>query len=983
MQIDFKSFFKRNWIHFTAPILFLIATFAYFQPQFQGYSLKQHDIKQYRGMSNEINHFREVKGEEPLWTNSMFGGMPTYQISIDHHGNWVKKASSILRLWLSSPAGYFFAYLVGFYILLMCMKVNPYLAIFGAFAFAFSTYFIIILEAGHNTKAYAIGLMPPVIGAFYVAYRRSLKWGIILSALFMGMQLGANHFQITYYLGFILLALGIIELFRGVQAKQLKQFLFASIGILLAYGFAGAINYGSISLTNDYAKHTIRGKNDITISPEGEEIESNQTTGLDKDYITQWSYGVDETFTLISPYVKGGSSGRLKESPFASELKTPEMRRKASMVGDNDIYWGDQPFVSGPVYVGVVVVFLAILSLVYTRTRYKWGLLAATILAIILSWGKNFMGFTDFFLEYIPFYNKFRAVTIVLAVVELTIPLLGVLFLNQLVRNTDEIKRNIKPFYITSGAFFGFILLLTFTGLGDGYLKGEEYDYIANYEQEIINQLQNEDPVRLKEEYGIDINNKDQVNQVIQQQSEVVNKQFTALAEVREKIYQSSMMRSLLFLALGIGVLYFFIRKPFSTIYLGGAFLIIVLLDLVPVNLNYLNSEKQGRGYKYWQEKEKSDYPHAPNEADLRILEDELAANPELQTEIDKALKKFDVRGRKNQNKKNSIKFQTLNLNTNYRVYESRGAFSSSRASYFHKSLGGYHGAKLRRIQNLYDFHISKTNMEVFNMLNVRYFIQGNQVQRNPNALGNAWFIKEINTYEHPNDEIRALGNSFAVKTTSENAKVSLGNEPQNEVEVMGGESLKLFRGDSIENVDLSLPFRVQQAAVYVEDVNGSTNWLRKEDFQKDTTDSFSPILEFNVNNRFSPRSLAVMGEKDAEKLENLTYNGQGSIEMTSYQPNEMRYDVSANGNQFAVFSEVYYPDGWNAYIDGKQIPIHRVNYLLRGIELPDGDYELVMKFEVPKYEMGNNIAYAGSFLLFALIIGMFIKDFVLKRENE
>lgn len=981
------TFLKKHWIHFLALALFFFVTYIYFQPQFHGHRLKQHDITQFKGMANETNHFRAVEGEEPLWTNAMFGGMPTYQISVDYHGNLVKKSIAFLRLGLSSPAGLFLIYLIGFYIMLMCMRVDPVVAIFGAFAFAFSSYFIIILQAGHNTKAMAIGLMAPVIGAFYMAYKHNLKWGILLSALFMGMQLGANHFQITYYLGMILLAMGVAELINAIKAKNYKIFGMATVGLLVAYGFALSLNYGNITLTNDYAKHTIRGGNDITITPDGQPNEATRTSGLDRDYITQWSYGVDESFTLISPYIKGGGSGRLKDSPFATDLKSPELRKKAKIVGDNDVYWGDQPFTSGPVYVGIIVFFLAILGLVYLKGPLRFALLVVAVIALMLSWGKNYMGFTDFFLDYIPGYNKFRAVTIILAVVELILPLLGVLFLHHLLKNKERIKENLKPLYITSGAFFGFVLLLTFTGIGDGYLKNQELEYVYNYEEEVRAQLMQEDPQQLLQQYGIDVTNEAQVKEVIQRQSEVVNDQFETLAEVRKGIYRSSMMRSLLFLALGIGLIFVFVFVKVNKIVFIGGLLVLTLADLVMVNLNFLNNEKQGRGYVHWVEDEKFEYPLSPTGADLEILRREREADPELAKTLSEAEQTINKSGktRASSNEKWSNLFQTLNFETNYRVFEPSAGFNSSRASYFHKSLGGYHGAKLRRIQNLYEFHITKNNMDVLNMMNVKYILQGEQVQYNPSALGNVWFVQDIIEKETPNDELLALGRSFSIVVEDPSISLTVNNKPvTSAMSVTGGEQVKLVNGELGEKILAIAPIiRSGVDASYVVDVNGETDWIPSKELIKDTLDSFKTLVRVNADHVFNPRQMAVVSSEVAQSIGTNTFSGEGNIVQTHYRPNRMLYEVDTKESQLAVFSEVYYPDGWKVYVDGELLPIHRVNYLLRGVALPAGSYTLEMKFDEPRFTTSNTVAYAGSALLFLLILGAFLKDFVLQKREE
>ncbi|HLW29404.1 MAG TPA: hypothetical protein VKX29_00995 [Brumimicrobium sp.] len=981
-KINIQQLFKNNWIHFLAIGLFIITTFIYFQPQFSGYSLKQHDIEQFKGMSNEINHFREVNGEEPLWTNSMFGGMPTYQISTKYEGNLLRNVYRGFQLWMSSPAGMFFAYLLGFYIMLLCMKVNPKVAILGAFAFAFSSYYIIILQAGHNTKAAAIGLAPPVIGAFYMAYRHNLKWGLLLSALFMGVQLIANHVQVTYYLGIVLVFIGVGEFVRHIQTKQFIKFLKVTAGLLAAYVFALGLNYGNLTLTNDYSKHTIRGGNDITINVDGTSNDKISTSGLDKDYITQWSYGIKESMTLVSPNINGGASGALENSQFSDLLKSPELRYKANLVAPNNVYWGDQPFTSGPVYLGIIVFFLAVLGMIYLRGAMKWALFGVTILALMLSWGKNFMGLTDFFLDNVPFYNKFRAVTIILAVVELTVPLLAVLFLNKLFKQRDEIKNNIKPFFIASGALVGIFVLLTFTGLGDGYMSQQESDYVYNYKDQVVAQLSNEDPERLREN-GIDINNPQHIQQVVDQQMKRVNEQFDALVDVRKSIYQSSMMRSILFLVIGILLVWLYLARNIRKEYIIGGLLAFIVIDLALVDVNYLNNKKSDRrNYDYWAEKSKNDFPVSATQADKDIFEQEISSNPELKKLTDNvSVKGSGLRSRVNQDELWLKKLQTLGMATNYRVYEPSLGFNSSRASYFHKAINGYHGAKLRRIQNVKDFHINYNNMDVLNMLNVKYFIQEGRAQRNPGALGNAWLVKEVNVQSSPNKELLSLGSLFLVENNSQQ-KLIINDVEKKFDTITGREEIVLFDKDTLR-LDLMPILRSGLNSSFVEDVNGQTNWIPTAELAKDTLSSFKTLVTVKLIHDFDPKNEVIVGKEVSSKLSSLTYSGIGEVEMIDYAPNAMRYKVNVLDKQFGVFSEMYFPDGWNAYIDGKQVDIHRVNYLLRGIELPAGAYDLEMKFEVPKFKTSNNIAFAGSLLLFILIGGFFVKDFLMKKKDD
>ncbi|MFO0495280.1 MAG: hypothetical protein ACK50Y_07090, partial [Flavobacteriia bacterium] len=375
-----KSFFERNWQHFAVIGGFIVIMFAYFSPEYDGYHLKQHDIEQYIGMSQEIKTFREKTGDEPLWTNSMFGGMPTVQISTLYDGNVFQTGMIWFLKNVGVPSGILLLHLIGFYILALCLRVRPLIGFIGAVAFAFASYEIVILQAGHNSKAITVALMAPVLGAFIMAYRQNWKWGALLSALFMSFEIASNHLQVTYYFAFILAGLGVFELVKALRNKAIKQFLITSGAVLAAYLLAVFINYGNVSLTNDYAKQTIRGGNDITIRPDGE-VATENTEGLDKDYITNWSYGRDESFTLVSPYVKGSASIGIADSPFKELIENSDRSSKdinGILNAPYPVYWGEQPMTSGPVYLGVVMIFLLVLGMVYIKDGSKWVFLGVS-----------------------------------------------------------------------------------------------------------------------------------------------------------------------------------------------------------------------------------------------------------------------------------------------------------------------------------------------------------------------------------------------------------------------------------------------------------------------------------------------------------------------------------------------------------------------------------------------------------------------------
>ena len=985
-------FFKNNWIHFAVFVLFSIVTFAFFAPEFDGFSLKQHDVEQFKGMANETEMYREKYGEEPLWTNSMFGGMPTTQISTLYEGNIFQKAIIGFLRTFGVPSGTFLLHLIGFYILALCLRIKPIVAAVGAFAFAFATYEIVIIQAGHNSKAVTVALMAPVLGAFIMAYRTNWKWGALLSGLFMSFELASNHLQVTYYFGILLFFLGLYELVKAIRLKEFKPFGIATLGIIGAYALALFINYGNISLTQDYAKHTIRGGNDVTISPEGLEV-TNNTSGLDKEYITNWSYGIGESFTLVSPYVKGSASAGIVGSQFEEMVENSDRSRsEINQIFNAQIpmYWGEQPIVSGPTYVGVVMIFLMILGLVYVKDRRKWVLFFVAVLALMLSWGKNFMGLTEFFIDTIPGYNKFRTVTIIMVLIELIVPLIGVWFLDALLKDKEgSIKANKKPFLVTSAVFFVFLLSVKMVGLGDGYTNSKERTQADGIPSMVMEQLAQMEPEQLAQN-NIDINNSQQIQAIIDQQVQSYEDEMVLYKGVRADIFSSSMNRSLIFalLIIGLVALYFYTSVS-SIIVIAGAGLF-VLIDLIPVDLNYLSSEETTAGnYKHWMPVEQKTYPISALTTDQQIMDAE-RVNPKVNAAIEKGQKngiaKAEELGYTGANKSRVVdayKFSALNFATNYRVFTYDNPWGSSRTSYYHKNLGGYHGAKLRNIQNLFEFQLAQSNNKVFDMLNVKYFIQGESIRLNPTALGQAWFVKSVRTVETPNDEIRALGASFELVNSS-NGQLIVNGEPVKKTKVYGAEKIAYVIGSDTIGVPLTNGISKGMEIAFVSDVNGATNLVPKSTLEADTSNSFNTLVSMTCLNVFDPTTEAIMLKSEAQKLTSKSYSGEGTIVMKSYNPNEIKYSVSTDKKQLAVFSEIYYPAGWKAFVDGKEVEIRKVNYLLRGIELESGNHEVVMKFDIPKLKTTNMFAIAGTSILFlAIILNLFFDRKKKKNSQE
>ena len=805
--------FKTILPYVSAILIFIIVTFAYLSPLLEGQRLKQNDTTVWSGAAKEIMDFRKAHpGEEPLWTGSMFSGMPAYQISMLTPSNSITEFFENLfgLFFLPNPANMIFMYFLGFFILLLVLKVDPWLSIIGALAFGFSSYFFIIIEAGHNTKALAIGYMAPVLAGIILTMRGKYLWGGILTALFMALEIKMNHVQMTYYLFIIILIYVIAELFAKIKEKQLPMFLKA-IGVLV---IAGALALGT-NITNlltsyEYAKDTIRGQSELTINNQ-----ENKTKGLDLDYATSWSYGVSESMTLLIPDFNGGSSsGKLSESSETYKvLKQNGYEEAKKFIKQVPLYWGTQPFTSGPVYAGAIFIFLFVLGLYLVKGAMKWGLLIATILSIMLAWGKNFMPLTEFFFTYFPMYNKFRAVSSILVIAELTIPLLGILAVNEFIKNKKNYEENFKAlkysFFITGGITLIFAVLgtnmFTFSSSSDGQYQFPEW-------------------------------------------------LISALVADRKSMFMMDAWRSFFLILATAALLYAILKDKLKWQYGFLAIGLLVVVDMWMVDKRYFGNEN-------FTSKIKVEKPYTPTDVDELILQDK---------------------------------------DPNYRVFNvTVSPFNDASTSYYHKSIGGYHGAKLRRYQDLIEHHISKNNVKVLNMLNTKYFIAPDankqpQAQRNVAALGNAWFIDNLKVVESPDSEIVSLTN-FEPATTAVVDK-------------------------------------------------------RFNDYIKD----FKPI-------------------KDSSS----------TIKLTSYDANYLTYEANAKKDEFAVFSEIYYDKGWQAYIDSKPVEHIRVNYVLRAMKIPAGQHKIEFKFHPATYYSSEKIGYASSFILLFMVIGMAIKELVVVLRKK
>ncbi|MBK9292673.1 MAG: YfhO family protein [Bacteroidetes bacterium] len=689
---------RSGWPFYTAILVFVMVTFAYLHPLLEGKQIEQHDIAMYKGMSKEISDFRERTGKEPLWTNSMFGGMPSWQISVVYTGNLIRHVKKVINLGMSYPASTVFMYFFGFYILLLVMRVDPWLSIAGALAFGFSSYFFIILNAGHSSKANAIGYMAPVLAGIILAFRGKYAEGGLLTAIALALQLEANHLQITYYLLLLVVVLGIFQLADAIRFKTLPQF-FKAFGVLLTAAIVAALTVGTnLYATWEYGKESMRGKPVLTKNVE------DQTKGLDRSYITHWSYGIGETWSLMIPNAKGGATKAIGSDHPALDQASREFRRA---LAQQNAYWGDQPGTSGPVYTGAIVVFLFVLGLFVVKGRYKWILLSGTILSILLSWGKNFMPFTNFFLDYVPGYDKFRAVSMTLVIADLTMPLLGFLALWEVYKNPGLLGQKNKWLYIAYGATGGLALLFFL-------MPTVFFNFFSQYELEQFARLRQENPA-----------DAGQVNLFMQE-----------LEKVRVAIFKKDAIRSFLFITLSAALIFAFTRQKIKAQWLTAALTVLVLLDMVPVDTRYLNASD-------FIPRRKFENPFEATTANREILQRQ---------------------------------------QPNERVLDlTHSTFNDATASYFHHSVGGYHGAKLQRYQDLIEHHlqpeisaIARTlnnnptlasiqqtmrDWQALNMLNTRYIIFNPDASpiTNPYAYGDAWPVHSLVWVDNPNNEIDAI----------------------------------------------------------------------------------------------------------------------------------------------------------------------------------------------------------------------------------
>lgn len=807
-----------------AVVVFAVISLAYFMPAtLDGRILYQHDASAGRGAGQEVLQYREQTGKTSRWTNSTFGGMPTYQTSPSYQSMGVLVAATkAYHLWLPDYVWYVFAYLLGFYILLRAFDFRHSLAVLGAVVWAFSSYFFIIIAAGHIWKVMALAYLPPMIAGVILAYRGKWASGLVLTALFSAFEINANHVQMTYYYLFILLFIVIAYGVQAVRERQMARFLKATLACIVGAALGICINLSNLYHTWQYGQESMRGKSELV-----KKNTANQTnSGLERDYITQWSYGIGETWTLLIPNAKGGTSAvPMSANKIVQEKGSPELSYLYQQMGQ---YWGEQPGTSGPVYVGAFVLMLFILGLFIVKGPMKWALLAATVLSILLSWGKNFMGLTDFFIDYVPMYAKFRTVASILVIAEFTIPLLAMLALKQIVDEPDLLRSKMKYLYVSFGLTAGMALLFA---LMPGVFFS---DFISTDEMRALSQFP----------------------------SEQLTPILTNLRTVRQAIFAADCWRTFWIIVIGTALLLLFTTKRLKAPYTIAAITLLCLVDMWQVNKRYLNDDM-------FVESTVRDTPQPLTPTDRQILQDK------------------------------ALDYRVLNLASN--------TFNENETSYYHKSIGGYHAAKLRRYQELIEAYISpemqrlmpalvkaggdmtRVNGDslypVLNMLNTKYFIlplQNNQTVplQNPYAFGNAWMIDRISYVDNANAEL-----------------------------------------DALAHIDLK--------------------------------------HEAVADKRFQ----SVLGQSQPQ-------GNVAKAVLTKYAPDQLTYSLETDKGGILVFSEVYYPE-WTATVDGHPVEVGRVNYLLRAIHVKPGRHEVVLNFFPQSVQRTELVAYIAYALLVFLTIGL------------
>ncbi|MDP4760735.1 MAG: YfhO family protein [Crocinitomicaceae bacterium] len=906
MNSTLKSLFP----HLVAIAAFILLSSIYFSPLFDGYSLKQSDIRQFQGMSKEIVDYEFVHGEKPLWTNAMFGGMPTYQISVDHNANWLTYVDQAIKFGLPRPVGILFVSMLGFYILALCLRVNPWLGIIGAIAFGFSTINVLYIGAGHMSKVNAIAYMAPALGGLILAFRGKWLLGAAVFGLFFGLNLTANHLQMTYYLSFLLGAVALSEVIRLALQKE-WVYLGKTVGALMVVSTLTLMASASNLMTTfEYSKYTTRGTSDLTLKPKGQAAKMTAKEGLNKNYILEYNFGGGEWLSIVAPNAKGGKTDLLGNNEKAAEIinANPDYYQYSDVLLNTDpskpafpSYWGGQSFSGGAFYFGVVMLFFFLMGLIFLKDSLKWPFLVIGILAILLS-SNDPGGINDFFINKFPLYNKFRDSKMIMTLLQIMIPALGVLFLDKLLRK-EGLLGDKKAWLIGSASIvFLAVILYASPSLSGEFITKNELKMFADQAKSV------KDPSQISYLSGMK----------------------NAVEDVRIELFKADLGRSIFFLFLGAGIVLLLSRTSLPKGLIVGGLALLVLSDNISVNKRYLNNETPGDQYSSYVIASDATIPYAPNPSDMSILSREKVPSQQEQLIFAKMGDNVYFKDALDQ-EMNAVyaKFGALNLNSNYRVLNFSNPFAETATSFFHKSLGGYHGAKLKRYQELIDFAINdemqQLNKEISDLKNTKLREYGAKMQLTQELAQQIFDTITV-------DELAVSDKNPAINML--NTKYIVVNPNQK----------------AIKNTNANGPVWFVNQVNWAANANEELLSLRKIDTKKQAV----------IHTEF--KSLASGTSVDTN----------ASILLTKYETTLLKYVSESKSDQIAVFSEIYYPEGWNCYVDGKQIETFRANYVLRAAKIEKGKHQIEWKFEPKAFQKGSNVSFAGSSLLILACIGVF-----------
>ncbi len=924
MKINFKALLP----HIVAVVSFVIVSSLYFLPTFQGNELIQGDIQQYRGMSREIEDFRMMNGEESLWTNGIFGGMPSYAISTLYPNNYLSVINQILMLGLPKPVGLMFLAMLGFYIFALCLRVNPWLGLLGSLAFGLSTIHILYIGAGHVTKVLAITYMAPTLGGLILAFRGKWLLGSILFALFFGLNIMAGHPQMTYYLAFLLFAVAVVE---GIRLLIKKDFIYLGkvVGGLLFGVFLGILpNVGYLMVMSEYKPYSTRGNTELTKPAEGQEL---QQKGLSEEYILEYNYGPGEILSIVAPNAKGGNNAAIGDDKAVMKKVDRNYREQIAQM---DKYWGGQKMSGGAFYFGIVMFVFFIFGLIFLKDPIKWAFLAIFLLAATLA-SKDPGGVNAFFIHKFPMYNAFRDSKMILVLIQLIVPALGILFLDKLFRKDGLISFDKKKFLIVAtGLIVVGLILYAMPSISGSFMKEEEVLQFEQYASKV-----KDNPEEMAFLDGLE----------------------SELIATRTGIYQSEILKmlGLIIVACAIVLAYFYSKaSAMTTSILTAVAIIVVMGDNLSVARRYLNSEKKGSTYKSYQSKDKASTPYPVRQADLFILDKEKTSIAKFDEKVDAYINKMDESAvystiKNSDTKKELASFGVLNLNADYRVMSFQNPFNETYTSYFHKSMGGYQGAKMRRFQELIDFYIGKELGEA----------QNTMFQAAVNASPQV--IMQANSIEDPNQRnqfVQGYFNSCDLDTIKANL-----NTP-----VLNMLNAKYF----MHNPDKK-PF-VNSGA------NGNAWFVSSVNKVNNADQEMAALAKLDTKNAL------VVDQKAFSKIAGglkVSYDidSSANVRLLDYKTNLLKYESNSKVTAPVVFSEIYYPEGWNCYIDGKKTDYFRANYVLRSVVVPAGKHAIEWRFEPETYAKGSTYALIGSLsLLLALfgILGMNLKNY-LKGDKQ